>query len=458
MLILTLLLGCKPDDTAPTPVEDIESAATEWLTNLAAAPVADIGTTLDVSFDTPVSGPAWVAYRIDGGEWQQTPATEPGTTHRLPVIGAPYAEVTLKAVAELDGVLRESGEVLIEAGGPPPEAPVITVTVDGYTPPEEDALLLLGVFGDLSYAVMMDFDGTMRWSHPLNDIGEEARGGLGVVQSVVPGQLLVNVFMPGEPYNDSAELRRINLLGEVTFQSDTPGGHHFFAETPDGAVLWLRYDARTIGSTTVIGDELMRLPPEGGSSESVVNLWDLLPPPTPPKGAARWDWTHANWLLYSPERDRYLLSTAKTNLLMELGEDGTLHQIINGHQAPTAPYQYDDESQAFGYPHGIHWDASGQSLLVLQRRDQISTAARYRINEDSLQIERTWNYGADLEYDSTVLGEVQELSDGNFLVSWGGLGILQVVSPQQEVLWEAQTGLGTFFSHMHVITDPYNAP
>lgn len=78
MLILTLLLGCKPDDTAPTPVEDIESAATEWLTNLAAAPVADIGTTLDVSFDTPVSGPAWVAYRIDGGEWQQTPATEPG--------------------------------------------------------------------------------------------------------------------------------------------------------------------------------------------------------------------------------------------------------------------------------------------------------------------------------------------------------------------------------------------
>ena len=457
MLTVTLLLlACKPDDTGPTTAEEIKEAETEWITDLSIETVADIGTTLDVTFSTATEGAAWVSYRVGDGAWQQTSQTAAATSHRLPVIAAPYAEVTLKVVADLDGAERESGEVSLEAGGLSPEAPVIEVTIDNYDPPD-DSLLLLSVFGSPVYAMMVEFDGTVRWAHPHAELGSTAEGGLGVVQSVVPGQLLLNTFTPGEEENESSDLRRINLFGEVEAQHPTPGAHHFFAEQPDGGVLWLRYASRQIGNSKVIADELMRLPADGGDSEVLASLWDLLPAPEPPNNADRWDWTHANWLLYSPDRNSYLMSTANTNLLLEFDPDGALLQTINGDRAPVGEYRYGNDAEAFGYPHGIHWSRDGSELLILQRTDTTSSAVRYALHEDSQQIQRIWQYGEELGHNTTVLGEVQELPDGNYLVSWGGLGILQVVTPQQEVLWEAQTELGHFFSHMHLITDMYNA-
>lgn len=455
MLLWGMMLACAPEDV-DAPVEDASEAETEWITDLAVVSVPNIGTTLEVTFETAAEGPAWVEYSIDGGGWEQTPPTASDTAHRVAVITAPYAEVVLRVVADLEGAPRESGDIAATAGGLPPEAPDIEITVNQYTPPA-DALLLLSVFGSPVYAVMMDFDGTMRWAHPHNAIGAEAEGGLCVAQSIVPGQLLVNVFTPGEPFNDSAELRRINLFGEAVETIATPHAHHFFAEGPTGDILWLRYDSRKQGETTVTGDELMMLPAGGGESVSLANLWDLLPSPSPDSGADQWDWTHANWLQYSPERDSFLMATAQTNLLMEFAPDGTLLQSINGFQSPVTGYGYDDVSEAFGYPHGVYWSADGKSLLMFQRRDGVSSAARYTLDEDNRWIDRTWSYGTDKQADALVLGEMQELSDGNFLISWGGLGILQVVTPAQEVLWEARTSVGSFFTHITVITDPYNS-
>ncbi|MFT4975567.1 MAG: hypothetical protein ACI8S6_001454 [Myxococcota bacterium] len=450
-MLLLLMLACQPQkDPSDT---DFTEAETDWIQDLDVAVVEGIGTTLAVSFTTAVEGSAWVEYAVGDGDWQQTPPGTQATAHRLPVLTAPYADVALRVVASLDGVLRESGTVEVEAGGLPPEAPVLEITIDDYTPPE-DALLLMSIFGETAYVVMMEFDGTMRWARP-HAIGD-AESGLGVQQSI-NGGLLMNAFDIEDTYNETSELYRVSLLGEVTDRVEMPGAHHFFSETPSGEILWLRYDIREVDGVDIVGDEVMMLPASGGESVSFANLWDILPAPQPDPGAESWDWTHANWLIYSPIRESYLVSTARENTLIELAPDGSTLQTINGRQSSLTTYHYADTEEAFEYPHGVHWDNGGSDLLMLQRRDAASSAVRYVLDEQSHEISRVWSFGADFGYDAQVLGEVQQLSDGNHLVSWGGIGILQVVSPNNTILWEAQLELGRFFSHINVITDPYNA-
>lgn len=454
--MLLLMLACAPDRVGSPVTTDPEEAETEWIQDLEIAPVEGIGTTLAVSFVTPVEGPAWAEYRVDGGDWEQTPPLPAGTQHRLAVLGAPYAEVTVKVVASLDGALRESGLVAVDAGGLLPEAPDIEVTIADYTPPQGE-LLLLSVFGQPAYVMMMAFDGTVRWAHPHNNI-TKAESGLAVAQARRdPGELWLNVFTLGAEYNHDAEMRRMNLFGEVTNQITTPGAHHYFTELPDGDLLLLQYDVRTVNGVETVGDALLRQPTNGDEPVQIANLWDLLPDPQPDAGADLYDWTHANWVLYSPERDSVLVSTADTNVLFEFDTEGALLQHVNGFQAPISGYHYTNASETFDYPHGVHWDQDGEELLMLYKHNGISAAGRYALDEDSRQISRVWSYGAELRKSAQVLGEVQELADGNLLVSWGGLGILQVVSPHGEVMWEARTDFGRFFSHATPITDPYNA-
>ena len=452
-MVLLFVLACTSGSQTSS-TEDPSEAETDWIQDLSVDPIDLIGTTLDVRFTTAVEGPAWIEYTVDGGPWEETAPTAPGSSHRLPVIAAPYASVSLRAVALLDGERRESGLIEADAGGLTPEAPVLALTINNYTPPDGERLLL-SIFGPQAYIVMMEYDGTVRWAHP-HDTGD-ADSGLGVAQSVFDGQLLLNVFTLGEEHNETAELRRMNLLGEVTASIPTPRAHHFFAEQPSGNILWLRYDVREIDGQTIIGDALMHQPADGGPATAIANLWDLLAPPEPPKNADIWDWTHANWLQYSADRDSILMSTAHENMLFEFAPDGTLLQKINGFQSSETPYFYSDSSHAFGYPHGIHWDRDGEDLLMLQRRSGLSTAVRYALDEANTRIERVWSFGEEFNHDSRVLGEVQELSDGNYLVSWGGRGLLQVVTPEEKVLWELQTEFSHFFSHTTVITDLYNA-
>lgn len=448
------LVSCKPPSKGTSP----EEAETVWIQDIAVAAAEAVPTTLAVSFTTTTAGPAWVEYSIEGGPWQQTPPSDEETEHTIPVIAGSLVDVELRIVASLEGASRESGVFAAQSGGLLPGTPTIEITINNYTPPENTSLLM-SVFGEVSHVVMADFDGTVSWALPQGSLDENLRGGLSVEQSVLrPGELIFNTFNPDDFEGADAEIWRVNLLGEPLERLSTPGAHHFVTQTPDGDLLWMRVDARKQGKVTIIGDEVIRHNLASGESAPFFNTWDTLELPRNLPPGTYFDWTHLNWMTYSPARDSYLLSTAYANTLIELDTDGDVLRLINGFDVPDLGYEYDDIQDAFAYPHGVHWAQDDTSLLVFSTRDRVSHAARYTIDEEAQSLSLVWEYGREKGQESVVLGEVQELSDGNYLVSWGGLGILQIVTPYQEVLWEARTALGSFFSQTHLITDPYGSP
>ena len=452
-ILISFLAGCAPP---AAPSDSPEAAETTWIQDISVSPAEAVPTTLAVSFNSPTIDAAWIAYRIDDGPWLQTPPTIDESNHILPVVAGPLVDLELQVVIEIDGEQHESGIFTAQSGGLLPNTPVLTITENNYTPPDGE-LLLLSVFGDVVHTVMLSFDGEILWALPQGDPDATLLGGLSVEPSVLhQGQLLFNSFVPDDWENTQAEIWRVNLLGEVQERTPTPYAHHFFTQTPDGDLIWLRTDIREQDNLEIVGDEVVRTSHTTGETTSFLSLWDTLSMPmeTPPGG--RFDWTHANWVGYTASRDSYLVSTALANFILEVSPEGEVLRTINGFNAAGNAYVYDDITAAFYYPHGPHWTRDGEDLLVFSTREHASHAARFSFSDDDRTLSRTWEHGLEEHREAMLLGEVQELSDGNILIGWGGLGVLQVVTPEGEVLWEAQTGLGSFFSQVQVIPDPYS--
>jgi hypothetical protein len=441
--VLTLLLACKPDPTPETPA----AAETTWIQDILVEPAELIPSALVVSFTTAAPGRAWVEFGLESPDERTTPISTEGTEHTWPIIGLPpLSDVVLRVVAEIDGEEYVSGEFTATSGQLLPDSPTMTVTVSDYEVSPETTLLL-SVFGKPCHTAMASLDGTVFWALQQGD-GDFA----GVTVVPEPGQLAFSTY----PLNidEPGALTRVDLTGSEQSQLTTPEGHHFFATSPAGETWWLAVDERQIDGSQVRGDVVMRQTSES-TSEPMFSFWDDFTPPTDATSAIV-DWTHANWLVWSETRQTLTLSTAHTNHIIELSADGTMERIIGGPGAEGAQYTYLNPLDAFRRPHGVHWTDNGE-LLVFATMEDVSRVMRYRLDEETGTIETVWSFGTEYGYKTAVLGEAKELSDGNILISWGSTGLLQIVSPEGVVLWEAEAPFGSFFSQVHLLETPYEA-
>jgi hypothetical protein len=119
-------------------------------------------------------------------------------------------------------------------------------------------------------------------------------------------------------------------------------------------------------------------------------------------------------------------------------------------------YGFFDYNHAFTFPHGVHWTQNDE-LLVFSTFQNVSRAIRYSIDDEQKKLREVWSFGAEYGYNAHVLGSVEELEDGNILINWGSVGMLQIVSPQGIVLWEARTLLQTFINDVHILDGPYGS-
>ncbi len=439
--LLHFLLACRPETTPADP----EQAETVWIQDISVETAERIPSALVVRFATAAPGGAWVEFGLQSAGERSTPVDAEGTEHSLTVIGPPpLSEVFLQVVALIDGEEHRSGVFTATSGQLLPDSPTMTVTVSDYEAPPETTLLL-SVFGKPCHTAMASLDGTVFWALQQ---GDDDFAGVSV--AAAEGGIAFNTYPNAS--EEPGAITRVDLSGEERSRFDTPAGHHFFAVGPQEETWWLATLSQQAGDTKIRGDVVMRQDADGTGVE-LFSFWDLLTPPE--NGSAPiMDWTHANWLVHSEARQSVTVSTAHTNHIIELSEDGEIQRIIGGPGAERAQYVFADPADAFEYPHGVHWTADGD-LLVFTTIDSVSRAMRYRLDEESRVIEAVWRFGEEYGYQTTVLGEVSELSDGNLLISWGSTGLLQIVSPQGEVLWEAEAPFGSFFSQVHLLQTPY---
>ena len=443
--MISVLLACQSPQDTP------EAAQTEQITDIVAAQGEVVPSILTVTFATADTAQAWVEYSTDGADVRSTLRSAPGTDHSLTVLGLPpLSEATLQIVAEIDGERHTSGTFSAQTGQVLPGTPVLDVTVSSYDGPP-DATLLMSVFGEPSFIVMAGLDGVVHWSLEIE--GEGPRG-VGLVPVIEEGRLYYSTFEAGGW--KSGGLAALDMRGQITERIDAPAAHHFFTRLPDGALLWLENDIREVdGLGMVVGDQVVRRDPDG-SQTILLSLWDHLevyPSRTWDSGfyTEGLDWTHANWLSHVAERDAVLLSTAGTDTLFEFDLDGTLRSQFGGEQSAGSDTVFEPPDATFGFPHGPHWD--GDELLMLSTVEGRSEAIGFAVDGSTLS--QTWSFGADQEHEVQFLGEVQPLPDGNRLVSWGSKGIIQVVSEEGEVLWEAHTAAEQLPCQIHLLASPY---
>ena len=385
---------------------------------------------------------------MEFGAHGRSPAGPPGTAHSLLVKGVGALEVIdLRAVVEIDGVRRESALFTAETGGLF-DVPQLEVTTNRYDAPPQAVLLMTVYVEDGTGTVMMvNLDGEVVWALPA------AEGGFSLGVLPEDGGLAYNTFMPPEPEAGiQSWITRVDQRGEVVEEVDTPDAHHFFTEDREGRLAWLVGEGRNYsGLGQVIGDRVLA---EGG-----VELFDsfkhltVYAPPNVPVGDVL-DWTHGNWLHYEPGRDSYLFSAANISTLVEFNAQGQVLDIINGRGAADGAYHYRGGSP-FALQHGVHYAANGDLLMFAADDADRMRAVRYAVDRGAKLIEEVWSFGEDQDRHPSLLGEVQELPDGNILISWGAWGIVQIVSPEGEVLWEALTSFKEFVGQVHLLESPY---
>ena len=438
-MFLAVLMACGGS-------QGIDGAETDWIYNLEVQPAEAAPTVLEVTFDAPSDVVAWVEYGLSSPDESTTALSTAATSHSIPVIGGgAYTEVMMRVVIEADGEQFKSGVFSATTEGLMPETPTFEVTVDNYDPPQ-DAVLLMGVYNDPSYLVMLNFDGEVVWSKSTGTSDEGY--GLGVLP--VDGQIHYNFFEKGI---NNGIYGKMSLTGEEISTLETPGAHHFFSVSPEGEPVWIQEDVRSIGSEDVVGDQIVV--GLGADARSIFSTWDHFTfQPNP--GTAP-EWTHANWVEYHPERDSYLISTAYTDTLVEMDTEGNPLRIFGGRNAAPgdSDYVFDDPSSLFSRPHGINWTSKGD-LLVFSTVRNTSCVIRYEIDDTTGVMTERWRFGQEYEYEAMALGEVHELSDGNILIGWGSVGLIQVVDPTTDtVLWEAQSALEQFPTQLHYLDNPY---
>jgi hypothetical protein len=446
MLALLLLAACTGDRTV----------------ECTTAPDDRVPQAPHVTWETPRSGSSWVEYTWGGGEDASVPIDDDDVLHDVPIVGVPpLTDVSFTAITQA-GRASWRCEGTVRTCNIPAETPEISVTVDDRARESSEPFLLGSVIdGDTSSQFAIDRAGVVRWL-TVEDT-------LHFTMMSKPGRnggIIANRFTR-EPWFRHGELHWGPLVGEDTrTETDaTDGSHHVFLELPDGTVAFMRIDVRDAelsdGPHTIVGDEVVELAPDG-TVRSLFSTWDHLEVRDEltthqaywPEG---FDWTHGNSLFYVAERDSLLFSMANVATIVEIDRaTGAVTRSYRGSADWTLAG--DDYTVASGEPfrhqHDAHLSEAGTLLAYVTEADTDYTLAiEYAIDDDAKTLTEVWRHQPDPPVRNWALGQVQELANGNRLIASNFAGLVEEVTPDGTVVWEAHTPLNVVFGQVYLVDE-----
>jgi hypothetical protein len=185
------------------------------------------------------------------------------------------------------------------------------------------------------------------------------------------------------------------------------------------------------------------------------------------------DWTHANSVVYDPDRDAILISSRHTDQVIALehldteGPQAELRWILG--EGATIPF----EGDSIHYQHAVEVDAEGRLVLFDNGNFRPSTspddpanlpysrAVIWEVDDASddpadWSAREVWSYRTEDDDGRPVyapfISDADPLENGNVLVTFGGIGptpfdeslyvLIQEVTSDGEVVWEFVTADG----------------
>lgn len=441
MSLLALLLSACTDHEVPCTSE--VDAASPLVTRVAWASGVGGTSTLDFTWGEEAGEGAVI--------------DESATQHVGSIVGVPpLTDVSYTAVTEADGKTWRC-EGTFRTANLAVNTPAVLITVDEPDRRSSERFLVGAMYSSTADPMfVLDRQGRYRWF--LEDDEDHM---VLMATPALDGGLIHSRFGRPQGFVDGELIWR-DLAGDRVESEPLPGSHHVFRELSDGSVLYLKLDIRealVAGEVrTVIGDSVIERSPDG-VERVLFTTWDhlelrdqvIMHPVFYPQGI---DWVHGNGLFYDEARGTILFSMAHIRTVVEFERgSGTVLRSFRGDIDWTL--DGDDytvaEGERFRHQHDPHYDEDG-NLVVFATDDASSHSGAhvYAIDETTKTLREIWTHVPDPALQNIVLGQVQELANGNRLVAFPFVGVVQEVTPDEDIVWEARTPLGVAFMQVYL--------
>jgi hypothetical protein len=398
--ICTFQIDATPSATIPT------VGIVNWTTDLAGLSAASIEFTLDAPAPNTLNTGS-------GGEIDIS-----GTTHRALLLGLKAQQsYTYRIVVKSGDTTCTSADQTFVTGAGIDAPNVKRQVMDGSAQAHGFVVTSGGYHGGKSgawqMAYIIDADGDVVWwadspancSRALMDWEGENVWMVDVNPSPVAQGTVHRVAMDG------------------TGAEDVDGfalAHHDLAVVPGGIVAFLMWG--DIGDTA---SDLVERSPDG-TLKTVVRLDEQL------FGPASTDGFHANSVMYHSADDTYTVSDLYAETYVKLTRQGKLLWAF-AHDCTNSPAPL-CATGALGGNHGHHLLTNG-NLLFFTANIGPSPVYEYAFTESAtaLTANQIWTYESP-NLGSDVLGDIQRLPNGNTLVDYCRDGVMQELSPTNDIV------------------------
>ncbi len=420
----------------------------------------DIGTFVDVSWETSEPGYSWVEYgTTEARELSSPVSTESSTQHRVTLYGVPaLSDVYVRAYTDVGGDIL-STDTEFSTTNLPSELPDLTVDIYDNSLAQPTPYIVGIIQGQKNLLFGMDRDGNFLWYQPFHD----GMAGFNIQRPLDGNGVIFNyAFWPLSL--GTSWVRRQNIKNQDVDEQSFSSAHHDFAQLPDGTLAVIQATFGTGTDTdgsevTVVGDDILERSPEGVDT-TVFSLFDWLEP-VPNEYwdlsfyKEGYDWSHANALNYYSDTETYLMSFAHLNSVAEIERStGNVLRSFGDY----GNYGYADAGTTpLRFQHYAHWTEDGTLLMTVHYNadDDNFMAVEYSVDDQARTIEEIWSYGREDSIPVLAEGQVFRLDNGNTLVNFGYAGILREVTPDGEVVWEVLADVGTWFGSIMYVDDFY---
>ena len=428
-----------------------------------------IPTVATVSWSTDVAGSSQVLYGLDEDLTLSTPTDETGATdHAVVVMGLKVGRsYSFQAVTETaDGDVLTSDVGTMTVAPAPSAVGALTITVPDPAAELDDGFILTSLIQeDSNWIVVIDRDGDVVWYLEL------------------PARLVTSVKIPPDGrgfYTIHSDITQTQDTSQIDWYaidgSDltvTPArtGHHDVVMLSDRTYAFIGFEFHVFPNyggeaADVAGDTIIEIP-EGGTEddgERVFRLLDIYTDPQPLCEHQYWsayntdgkDWSHANSLMVVPgDESAYYLMSSYLDTFMKI--DRASGEILWEMHGPgddfTGVGDYDDWS----HPHMSQTYDGGFTIFDngYHRNPSHSRVQEFSFDEGAMTATTGWIYADPEGRFNAVLGDIKKISDDRYMTVWSQFGLLAEIDTDGEVVWQAETALGSAVGRILWVPDLY---
>jgi hypothetical protein len=286
-------------------------------------------------------------------------------------------------------------------------------------------------------AYILDADGDFVWAYSIDSDVTGAR------PSYDGKYMWINAA--NVPETQGATVHRVSMDGlmDEDLSDAFEGQNHQMTVLPDETVAFYAYSESNC-------DDVKEYDPSTGNVKLVVNSQDAHGASAP---------CHLNAIEYSPPTDTepdgsYVFSDLENDNITKVSRSGEVIWVLGGE---TNQFTLDDTT--WTNQHGIDVLADDRILFFNNgaENDDASTIIEMLLDLGAETAERAWEY-SDPTLKNPIMGDVQRLENGNTIVAYSTVGVLQEVSPSMEVLEELTWALGGAFGYVQKRKTLYGPP